>query len=69
MSSAASVVPGPRRAPTQPRSPWQIAVARVRRDLVAVVALGFLVLLVLAVSAGAPLAVHLLDHGLNDPFP
>ena len=35
----------------------------------ALVALGFLVLLLLAVSAGAPLAAYLLGHGPNDPFP
>ena len=69
MSSAASVAPAPRRAPTQPRSPWRIAIARVRRDRVALVALGFLVVLLLVVSAGAPLAAHLLGHGPNDPFP
>jgi hypothetical protein len=49
MSSAASVAPGRRSAPTQSRSPWRIAVARVRRDRVALVALGFLVLLLLVV--------------------
>src|SRR5919206_4956937 len=69
MATAAPVAQGPRRAPSQPRSPWQLAAARVRRDRVALVALGFLVLLVLAVSAGAPLAAHLLGHGPNDPFP
>src|SRR5207247_5433981 len=45
------------------------AAARIRRDRIALVALGFLVLLVLTVSAGAPLAAHLLGHGPNDPFP
>jgi peptide/nickel transport system permease protein len=69
MATAASVAQGRRRAPSQPRSPWQLAAARVRHDRVALVALGFLVLLVLAVSAGAPLAAHLLGHGPNDPFP
>ena len=68
MSTAAPALPAGR-APTRPRSPWRIAAARVRRDRLALVALGFLVTLVLAVSAGAPLAAHLLGHGPNDPFP
>ena len=68
MSTAAPALPAGR-APTRPRSPWRIAAARVRRDRLALVALGFLVALVLAVSAGAPLAAHLLGHGPNDPFP
>jgi hypothetical protein len=69
MTSAASVARVSRRAPSQPRSPWRIAAARVRRDRVALAALGFLLLLVFTVSAGAPLAAHLLGHGPNDPFP
>jgi peptide/nickel transport system permease protein len=69
MASAAPVALGAGRAPARPRSPWQMAVARIRRDRLALVALGFLVVLVLAVSAGAPLAARLLDHGPNDPFP
>jgi peptide/nickel transport system permease protein len=69
MATAASVAQGRRRAPSQPRSPWQLSAARVRRDRVAVVALGFLAFLLLTVSAGAPLAAHLLGHGPNDPFP
>ena len=35
----------------------------------ALVALGFLVFLLFVVSAGAPLAAHLLGHGPNVPFP
>jgi peptide/nickel transport system permease protein len=69
MASAAPVALRTRRAPTHPRSPWQIAVERFRRDRVALVALGFLALLLFVVSAGAPLAAHLLGHGPNDPFP
>src|ERR687888_2041920 len=68
MASAAATLRR-RRAPSQPRSPWQLATARIRRDRIALVALGFLAVLVLTVSAGAPLAAHLLGHGPNDPFP
>src|SRR5919202_4928871 len=70
MSAAAPALRGARRGPTpRPESPWRLALRRVRRDRVAIAAGGFVVFLLLAVSAGVPLAAHLLHHGPNDLFP
>jgi ABC-type dipeptide/oligopeptide/nickel transport system permease subunit len=50
------------------RTPWQLAWARLRKDRVAMVSLGFIVLLVL-VAIFAPLLTALLGHGPNAQYP
>ncbi len=55
--------------PLAAAGPWRLAWRRLRRDRVAVASGVFLVALVLAVFAGAPIAARILGHGPNDPFP
>jgi ABC-type dipeptide/oligopeptide/nickel transport system permease subunit len=50
------------------RTPWQLAWARLRRDRVAMVSLGFIVLLVL-VAIFAPVLTWLIGHGPNAQYP
>ena len=49
------------------RTPWQLAWARLRRDRVAMVSLGFIVLLLL-VAIFAPLLTALIGHGPNTEY-
>src|SRR5512134_3245791 len=49
------------------RTPWQIFWSRFRRDRVALVAAGFLILLILAAIA-APLISSWVGHGPNELF-
>jgi len=51
------------------QSPSRLAWRRLRRDRAALVSAGFLIALVLAVFAGAPLLGKLVGHGPNDLFP
>jgi peptide/nickel transport system permease protein len=53
----------------RPAGPWRIAFRRLRRDPVAVVCGIVVVAILFSVTAGAPLAEHLLGHGPNDQFP
>jgi ABC-type dipeptide/oligopeptide/nickel transport system permease subunit len=50
------------------RTPWQLAWARLRKDRVSMVSLGFIVLLVL-VAIFAPLLTALIGHGPNEQYP
>jgi peptide/nickel transport system permease protein len=69
MTDAAAAAVGPGFASARPAGPWRIAIRRLRRDRAAVFGACFIVLLLLAVGAGAPIAGALLGHGPNDPFP
>jgi peptide/nickel transport system permease protein len=51
------------------RGYWTLVLVRFRRDKLAVVSLGFVILLFLAAFVGAPIAAHLLGHGPDDVFP
>ncbi|MGZ4381884.1 MAG: ABC transporter permease [Gaiellaceae bacterium] len=51
------------------QSPSRLAWRRLRRDRAALVSAGFLVVLVFAVFAGAPLLGKVVGHGPNDLFP
>jgi len=51
----------------QGRSPWQLAWERLRRDKVAMLSLGFIVLIVLFALL-APLAAVITGHGVNEQF-
>ncbi|MDQ4029767.1 MAG: ABC transporter permease [Actinomycetota bacterium] len=55
--------------PVRARGYWELVWIRFRRDRLALVSIGFLILLVLGAFAGAPLAAHLLGHGPDDLFP
>jgi len=50
------------------RGYWELVWSRFKRDRLALLSVGFIVLLFLAAYAGAPLAAHLLHHGPNDIF-
>jgi peptide/nickel transport system permease protein len=50
------------------QSPWQLFVMRFRKDKVAIGALGFLVLLVLAALFAPVIAQHVVHHGPNDLY-
>ena len=50
------------------QSPWQLFVMRFRKDKVAIGALGFLVLLVLAALFAPLIAQHVVHHGPNDLY-
>jgi peptide/nickel transport system permease protein len=50
------------------RGYWELVFIRFRRDKLAVVSFGVIVLLFAAAFAGAPLAAYLLGHGPNDIF-
>lgn len=50
------------------RSPWLLARRRLRRDPVALISLGFIILLVL-VALGAPLIAHIVGHGPDTQYP
>ena len=71
MSGATLVPPGPiaTAGAGRPAGPWGLAWRRLRRDRVALASGVVFCLVVLAVTAGAPLAEKLLGHGPNDPFP
>jgi peptide/nickel transport system permease protein len=69
MTDAAAAVVGQEFASARPAGPWRIALRRLRRDRAAVAGFTFIVLLLAAVGAGAPIAGALLQHGPNDPFP
>src|SRR4029079_5025788 len=69
MTDAAAAAVGHGFASARPAGPWRIAVRRLRRDRAAVFGFCFIVFLLLAVGAGAPVAGALLGHGPNDPFP
>jgi peptide/nickel transport system permease protein len=56
-------------AALQPQGQWALAWRRLKRDRVALVCGGFLVLVVLAVGPGAPLYGKLVGHGPNEFFP
>jgi peptide/nickel transport system permease protein len=64
-AGAASEAAGPR---VKARGYWEQVWLRLRRDRVAIVAGCFIVFLVLAAFAGAPIASKLLGHGPNDIF-
>ena len=53
----------------RPVGAWTIAWRRLRRDKVALVSAGVLVLIVFACFIGAPIAAKLLGHGPDDLFP
>ncbi len=48
---------------------WSLAYARFKRDKLAVISFGFIILLFLSAFAGGPIAAHFLGHGSNDIFP
>src|SRR4051812_24482545 len=48
------------------RGPWHDLARRLAGDSVALIALAFIVMLVLAAIFGAPLAAHLTGHGPNE---
>jgi peptide/nickel transport system permease protein len=50
------------------RGYWELVLIRFRRDKLAVISFGVIVLLFAAAFAGAPLAAYLLGHGPNDQF-
>jgi peptide/nickel transport system permease protein len=50
------------------RGYWELVWIRFRRDKIALLSFGVVVLLFAAAFAGAPLAAHLLGHGPNDIF-
>src|SRR5690349_17863347 len=50
------------------RGPWHDLARRLARDWVALLALSFAALLVLAAVVGAPLSAHLTGHGPNEQF-
>ena len=52
---------------TEGRPPWRLAWARLRKDRVAMVALGFVIFLVL-VAIFAPVLTALIGHGPNEQF-
>jgi peptide/nickel transport system permease protein len=51
----------------QGRSPWQLAWERLRRDRIAMISLGFIVLIVLF-AIFAPLTAAITGHGVNQQF-
>jgi peptide/nickel transport system permease protein len=53
----------------RPVGAWRIASRRLRRDKVALVSAGVLVLIVFASFAGGPIASKLVGHGPDDLFP
>jgi peptide/nickel transport system permease protein len=55
--------------PVRARGYWELVWIRFRRDKLALTSIGFIVFLLLAAFAGAPLASRLLGHGPNDLFP
>ncbi|MFL5960213.1 MAG: ABC transporter permease [Gaiellaceae bacterium] len=64
-------LPGPAQAEPQAvkaRGYWELIWIRFRRDKIAVVALGVVILLFAGAFGGAPLAAHLLGHGPNSIF-
>ena len=50
------------------RGYWELIFVRFRRDKLAVISFGMVVVLFLAAFVGAPVAAHLLGHGPNDIF-
>jgi peptide/nickel transport system permease protein len=50
------------------RGYWELVWSRFRRDKLALISFGFIVLLFAAAFGGAPLAAHILGHGPNDQF-
>jgi peptide/nickel transport system permease protein len=63
----------PVQAPAEPeavkaRGYWELVWIRFRRDKLALVSFGIIVLLFASAFAGAPLAAHLLGHGPNAQF-
>ena len=69
MTDAAAAAVGQAFDYARPQGPWQIALRRLRRDRGAIAGLVFIVALIVAVGAGAPIGTALLNHGPNDPFP
>jgi len=70
--------PVPVEAPAEPteeevavkaRGYWELVFIRFRRDKLAVISFGFIVMLFGAAFVGAPIAAYLLGHGPNDIFP
>jgi peptide/nickel transport system permease protein len=51
------------------RGYWALVLVRFRRDKLAVISLGFVILLFLSAFVGAPIAAHFLGHGPDDIFP
>jgi peptide/nickel transport system permease protein len=64
---AGSHVPG-EAMPVRARGYWEQVWRRFRRDKIAIAGGVFVILLVFAAFAGAPLAAHWLGHGPNDQF-
>src|SRR5215210_5944337 len=56
-------------ADVQARGYWELVWIRFKRDKIAIVSGIFIVLLILTVFAGAPLARKLVGHGPDDIFP
>jgi len=50
------------------RGYWELVWIRFRRDRLALVSVGFIILLLLGAFIGAPIAAHLIGHGPDDIF-
>jgi peptide/nickel transport system permease protein len=56
-------------AAVKARGYWTLVFARFKRDKLAVISFGFIVLLFFSAFVGGPVAAHLLGHGPDDIFP